>query len=231
MLGAEALLRTLASSGVTTCFSNPGTSEMHLVAALDAVPSLRPVLTLAEGVASGAADGWARVTGRPAATLLHLGPGLSNALSNLHNAKRAQSPVVNIVGDQASYHRANDAPLTSDIAGLAGTVSAWVGCVAGADDMSRAAGAAVRAAMGPPGAIATLVVPADAAWGETDQPVVSVVPTAPRAPNVHRIEAVRRALASGAPAVLLIGGAAMRGRAVHDASRRSEEHTSELQSQ
>ena len=219
MLGAEALLRTLASSGVTTCFANPGTSEMHLVAALDAVPSMRPVLTLAEGVASGAADGWARVTGRPAATLLHLGPGLSNALSNLHNAKRAQSPVVNIVGDHASYHRASDAPLTSDIAGLARTVSAWVGCAAGADDMSRAAGAALRAAMGPPGAIATLIVPADAAWGETTRPVESVAPAAPRAPNAHRVEAVRRALASGASAVLLIGGAAMRGSAVRDASR------------
>ena len=219
MLGAEALLRTLASSGVTTCFANPGTSEMHLVAALDAVPSMRPVLTLAEGVASGAADGWARVTGRPAATLLHLGPGLSNALSNLHNAKRAQSPVVNIVGDHASYHRASDAPLTSDIAGLARTVSAWVGCAAGADDMSRAAGAALRAAMGPPGAIATLIVPADAAWGETTQPVENVAPAAPRVPNAHRVEAVRRALASGASAVLLIGGAAMRGSAVRDASR------------
>src|ERR1700688_1496394 len=113
--GAQALIRTLVTSGVTTCFTTPGTSEMHFVAALDSVPEMRAVLALFEGVATGAADGYARMAGVPAATLLHLGPGLGNGLANLHNARRAHSPVVNIVGDHAFSHRPYDAQLQSDI--------------------------------------------------------------------------------------------------------------------
>src|ERR1700755_3231119 len=124
--GAQALIRTLANCGVTTCFTNPGTSEMHFVAALDSVPEMRAVLGLFEGVAPGAADGYARMADRPAATLLHLGPGLGNGLANLHNARRAKVPLVNIVGDHATDHVQYDAPLQSDIDALAGTVSGWV---------------------------------------------------------------------------------------------------------
>src|SRR6201994_4772606 len=124
--GAQALIRTLVDAGVTTCFTNPGTSEMHFVAALDSVPEMRGVLALFEGVATGAADGYARMAGRPAATLLHLGPGLGNGWANLHNARRSRTPVVNIVGDHATYHGRYDAPLESDIGALAGAVSRWV---------------------------------------------------------------------------------------------------------
>src|ERR1700753_844978 len=126
MNGAESLVHTLLASGVDTCFSNPGTSEMHFVAALDRVPGMRCVLGLFEGVVTGAADGYARVTGKPAATLLHCGPGLANGLANLHNARRAATPIVNIVGDHATYHAQYDAPLASDIAGFARPVSDWV---------------------------------------------------------------------------------------------------------
>src|ERR671937_1992230 len=126
MTGAEAVLRTAAAAGIEVCFANPGTTEMPLVNALDRVPSIRPVLGLFEGVCSGAADGYARMSGRPALTLLHLGPGLANALANLHNARRAHSPVVNLVGDHATWHRDADAPLTSDIASLARPVSRWL---------------------------------------------------------------------------------------------------------
>ena len=126
MNGAESLVHTLLKSGVDTCFSNPGTSEMHFVAALDRMPGMRCVLGLFEGVVTGAADGYARMAGRPAATLLHCGPGLANGLANLHNARRAQTPIVNIVGDQATYHRPLDAPLTADTEGWARGVSAWV---------------------------------------------------------------------------------------------------------
>src|SRR5438093_9985426 len=115
MNGAQALIRTLVDCGVDVCFTNPGTSEMHFVAALDSVPEMRGVLGLFEGVVTGAADGYARMTGRPAATLLHLGPGLGNGLANLHNARRAHSPMVNVVGDHATVHQRFDAPLQSDI--------------------------------------------------------------------------------------------------------------------
>jgi len=118
MTGAESLVRTLVACGVDTCFTNPGTSEMHFVAALDRVDGMRCVLALFEGVATGAADGYARMTGRPASTLLHLGPGLGNGLASLHNAHRALSPIVNIVGEHGSYHRKYDPPLNADIEGL-----------------------------------------------------------------------------------------------------------------
>ena len=126
MNGAEALVQTLVQSGIEVCLTNPGTSEMHLVAALDRVPGMRPVLGLFEGVVSGAADGYARMAGKPAATLLHLGPGLGNALANLHNARKARSPLVNIVGDHALSHAAYDAPLSADVAAIAAPVSGWV---------------------------------------------------------------------------------------------------------
>ena len=163
--GAQSLIRTLVDSKVDVCFANPGTSEMHFVAALDAVPEMRAVLALFEGVVTGAADGYGRMTGRPAATLLHLGPGLGNGIANLHNARRARTPIVNIVGEHATYHQRFDAPLQSDIVALAGNVSKWVRVCATSDDLAADATDAVAAAMGPPGGIATLVVPADVSWG------------------------------------------------------------------
>ena len=167
MNGARALLSTLVDAGVDVCFANPGTSEMHFVAALDDVPAMRGVLCLFEGVVTGAADGYGRVAGRPAATLLHLGPGLGNGLANLHNARRARTPIVNIVGDHATYHTRYDAPLESDIASIAGAVSGWYRSTARADDVAGDAVDAVAAAYGPPGCVATLVLPADASWSES----------------------------------------------------------------
>ena len=166
MNGAEALVRTLLASKVTTCFSNPGTSEMHFVAALDRVPGMHCVLCLFEGVATGAADGYGRMAGRPAITLLHGGPGLANGLANLHNARRARSPIVNIVGDQASYHRPLDPPLTADTEGWARGLSAWTRTVNGVTTIGQDAAAAVQAARTAHGQIATLIAPADTCWDE-----------------------------------------------------------------
>ncbi len=164
MNGAEALVRTLVRAGVEVCFTNPGTSELHVVAALDRVPGLRPILGLFEGVVTGAADGYARMAGKPAATLLHLGPGLGNGLANLHNARKAHSPMVNLVGDHATHHARFDAPLSSDVTAIAQTVSGWVRRSDGPERIATDTANAVAAALGPPGQIATLVVPADVAW-------------------------------------------------------------------
>src|SRR5215204_5735530 len=164
MNGAQAMIRTLVDAGVTTCFTNPGTSEMHFVAALDAVPEMRGVLGLFEGVATGAADGYARMTGDPACTLLHLGPGLGNGLANLHNARRAATPVVNIVGDHATYHARYDAPLASDIDTVARNVSPWIGRPERTEDLCRLTAEAVFEATAPPGQVTTLILPADVSW-------------------------------------------------------------------
>src|SRR6266700_241339 len=143
MNGAQALTETLAGCGVGVCFSNPGTSEIHLVAALDTVPAMRGVLCLFEGTATGAADGFGRMAGRPAAALLHLGPGLANGLANLHNARRAHTPLLAVVGDHATHHKRYDAPLESDIDALAGSVSAWAGRPASSAALARSAAEAV----------------------------------------------------------------------------------------
>ncbi len=207
MNGARALLSTLVDAGVDVCFANPGTSEMHFVAALDDVPAMRGVLCLFEGVVTGAADGYGRVAGRPAATLLHLGPGLGNGLANLHNARRARTPIVNIVGDHATYHARYDAPLQSDIASIAGAVSGWYRSTARADDVAADGADAVAAALGPPGCVATLVLPADASWSES---ATGPCPPRPRGrPAVvpaDTIDEVAKALRSGERAALLLGG-------------------------
>ena len=162
---------------MTTCFTNPGTSEMHFVSALDTVPQMRAVLTLFEGVATGAADGYARMTDRPAATLLHLGPGLGNGLANLHNARKAKVPIVNIVGDHATYHVAYDAQLQSDIETVARNVSPWVRTAKTTADLGRDAVAAVAAANGPPGQVATLILPADVSWEDGAAPAAPLAPS------------------------------------------------------
>ena len=220
MNGARALLSTLVDAGVDVCFANPGTSEMHFVAALDDVPAMRGILCLFEGVATGAADGYGRVAGRPAATLLHLGPGLGNGLANLHNARRARTPLVNVVGDHATYHARYDAPLQSDIASIAGTVSGWYRATARADDVAADAADAVAAAVGPPGCIATLVLPADASWSES---ATGPHPPRPRGrPAVvpaDTVLEVAKALRGGERAALLLGGSALRADGLHAASR------------
>ncbi|MBK5230510.1 MAG: acetolactate synthase large subunit, partial [Thermoleophilia bacterium] len=188
MNGARSLIRTLADAGVDVCFSNPGTSEMHFVAALDDVPEMRGVLGLHETVVTGAADGFARMAGRPAATLLHLGPGLANGLANLHNARRAHTPVVNIVGDHATYHKQYDAPLESDIESLAGSLAGWVRVSRATEAVGRDAADAVAAAIGPPGKIATLILPADVSWGDGGVPAAPVTPPAAAKASDERID-------------------------------------------
>jgi len=211
--GARALIHTLLDSGVDTCFANPGTSEMHFVAALDEVPAMRGVLALFEGVATGAADGYARMAGRPAATLLHLGSGLGNGLANLHNARRARTPVVNIVGDHATHHKRFDAPLDSDLESIARGVSSWIRIPQTPDELAPAAAEAVAAAMGPPGQVATLVLPADVSWGAAPGPAAPVAMRVPAPPDADAIAGAATALRSGERTVVLVGG-----RVVADAS-------------
>src|SRR6266508_5496308 len=168
--GAQALLRTLVDAGVDACFTNPGTSEMHFVAGLDSVAELRAVLGLFEGVVAGAADGYGRMAGRPAATLLHLGPGMANGLANLHNARRAHTPIVNVIGDHARYHKGFDAPLESDIDALSGWLHGWSRTSKAPSEVGADAAAAVAAAMNPPGQLANLVLPADVSWSDGGTP-------------------------------------------------------------
>lgn len=226
MNGAQSLLRTLLACGVDVCFTNPGTSEMNLVAALDDAPEMRAVLGLFEGVVTGAADGYARMAGKPAATLLHLGPGLANGLANLHNARRAHSPVVNVVGDHATWHRAYDAPLQSDIESLARPVSCWYRSADSGDRLARDVAEAVAAARRPPGGVATVVVPADVSWSQAPAPPSSgsapaLTPATAVAPGV--IEQVAKVLAAGnggsGSGVLLVGGPAMTERGLVAATR------------
>jgi acetolactate synthase-1/2/3 large subunit len=205
--GAEALVQTFVDAGVRVCFTNPGTSEMHFVAALDTNPQMRCVLGLFEGVVTGAADGYGRMAGTPAATLLHLGPGLGNGLANLHNAKKARTPVVNVVGDHATYHRKYDAPLTSDVEAIARPVSGWVKAAASADTVAADGAAAIQAALAPPGQVATLILPADTAWDTTTAPIPAPLPRLSPPPiDGERVLSAARALASGEPCVLLING-------------------------
>ena len=203
MNGAQALIRTLVGAGVDVCFANPGTSEMHFVAALDDVPTMRAVLTLFEGTATGAADAYARMTGRPAAVLLHLGPGLSNGLANLHNARRSKAPVVLVVGDHARSHKRLDAPLEGDIDALAGTVSGWVRRSLSTGDLAAEAADAVAAARD---GIATLVLPADVSWSDGADVAAPLArrPLPLVAPSV--VEMVAGVLRGPGPSVLFVGG-------------------------
>ena len=219
MNGAESLVRTLVAGGVNVCFTNPGTSEMHFVAALDKVEGMRCVLGLFEGVVTGAADGYYRMARNPASTLLHLGPGLANGLANLHNAKKAGSGVVNIVGEHATYHIKHDAPLTSDIEGIARPVSHWVKTSPSSRTVARDGASAIQAARQAPGQIATLILPADTAWNEADG--IAMTPETLPAGRVARETVVEsaRALTQGANALLLLSGAGLLERSLHWAGR------------
>jgi acetolactate synthase-1/2/3 large subunit len=219
MNGAESLVRTLVDSGVDLCITNPGTSEMHFVAALDRLPGMRCVLGLFEGVVTGAADGYYRMAERPAATLLHLGPGLANGLANLHNARKARSGIVNIVGEHATHHLAHDAPLTSDVAGVARPMSDWVHTTATSRDVARDGARAVQVARTPPGRIATLILPADTAWNEADASAVAA-PAAPRpAVAAASLKSAAVALRHGRRCALLLGGLGVREPALQLAGR------------
>jgi acetolactate synthase-1/2/3 large subunit len=219
MTGAQALITTLAEAGVDVCFTNPGTSEMHFVQALDSVPAMRGVLALFEGVATGAADGYARMTGRPASVLLHLGPGLSNGLANLHNARRARSPMVVIVGAHATGHARYDAPLHSDIEAAARTVSGWVHTAGTTRGLARDAVRAIAASGRDGGQIATLVLPADVSWSRGGQPAAAYPPAVPPPAGPGVAADVARLLRSGEPSLLLLGGAALSERGLRAATR------------
>jgi acetolactate synthase-1/2/3 large subunit len=219
MNGAQSLIRTLVGGGVDVCFANPGTSEMHFVAALDAVPQMRAVLALFEGVATGAADGYGRMAERPAATLLHLGPGMANGLANLHNARRAHTPIVNVIGDHALYHKGFDAPLESDIDALTGWLHGWSRTSTDPARAGRDAAEAIAAACTTPGQIANLVLPADVSWGDGGVVAAPVEPPAPAVVEDARIAEIAAVVTSGEPTVLLLGHGATRERGLVAASR------------
>ena len=219
MNGAESLVRTLVDSGVEVCFSNPGTSEMHFVAALDKVEGMRAILGLFEGAVTGMADGYGRMAEKPAATLLHLGPGLANGLANLHNARRASTPIVNIVGDHATYHAQYDAPLASDIVGFARPVSGWVHSSTSPKTVAADGARAVHAAMQPPGQIATLILPADTAWLEAEHPAPKLPLTAPAAVSSSAVDAAAKALKNGRKTAILVRGAALKEQGLIAAGR------------
>ncbi|MGI9524889.1 MAG: acetolactate synthase large subunit [Hyphomicrobiaceae bacterium] len=209
MNGAESLVRTLLAGGIEVCFANPGTSEMHFVAALDSIPGMRSVLCLFEGGATGAADGYYRMSGKPASTLLHLGPGLANGVANLHNAKKAGSGIVNIVGEHATYHVALDAPLTADIEGIARPVSHWVKTSRSSTEVAADGAQAIAAARVSPGQIATLILPGDTAWNQGNG--IAEIPKVKDRSSVDPevVEAAIEALKGGEKTLLLLGGAAL----------------------
>jgi acetolactate synthase-1/2/3 large subunit len=217
--GAYSLLRSLVASGIETCFANPGTSEMHWVNALDRVPEMRAVLCLQENVVTGAADGYGRMAGRPAVTLMHLGAGLANGLAHLHNARRASTPIVNIVGDHASHHAQYDAPLASDIAGFARPISAWIHTTRSALAAGADGARAVQAARAAPGQIATLILPADAAWNASSAvaPPLPVATPAPVSPDA--IERVAARLRRGDGTALLMRGPVLQAAGLAAAGR------------
>lgn len=209
MNGAESLIRTALGAGVDMCFANPGTTEMPLVAALDAVPGMRAVLALFEGVCTGAADGYARMTDKPAMTLLHLGPGLANGLANLHNARRANSPIINVIGDQATWHRAADAPLTSDIVSLASPMSEWVREVKSARALAGDMADAIAASLTPPGKVATLIVPSDCQWDPASDIAKPRAVPPPAKVAGSAIDNIAKVLRAKQPTTILLGGHAL----------------------
>ena len=226
--GAQALIQTLLHCGVDTCFSNPGTSEMHFVAALDR-SDMRAVLCLFEGVASGAADGYARMAGKPAATLLHLGCGLGNALANLHNARKARVPMINIVGDHATYHTQYDAQLQSDIETVAKNISTWIRTTPETGQLAADAAEAVAVAKGPPAQISTLILPADVSWGEGAEAVQPHKPQqAPPASEATVREIARVIQKSGKKVALLLGNRVLREDGLRAASQIAEKTGAKL---
>jgi acetolactate synthase-1/2/3 large subunit len=221
MNGAESLVQTLTDQGVDICFANPGTSEMHFLKALEN-PAMRSVLCLFEGVCTGAADGYYRMKGTPASTLLHLGPGLANGLANIHNAKRAASGMVNIVGEHSASHLKYDPPLTSDIEGLARPLSHWVRRVESSHTVAWDVAAAVAKASEHVGQIATLILPGDASWQEAREAVVpsrALAALKAKAPDAARVEHIAKVLRSGEPTLIVLAGHSTKGRAIELAGK------------
>ncbi len=218
MQGAEVILRTAAAAGVDVCFVNPGTTELPLVVALEKVAEIRPILGLFEGVLAGAADGYARIAGRPALVVVHQGPSLGNAVANLHNARRARSPVVALVGEQPSWHRAADAPLATDVEGLARVVASFTRVSSAALDVGEDTADAIAAALGPPGQVATLILPADCQWGASQLPVTPRPPRRLPAVDDARVREAAIALRAGR-ASLILGGDALSADALVAAAR------------
>jgi acetolactate synthase I/II/III large subunit len=219
MNGAESLIRSLAEGGANTCFANPGTSEMHLVAAMDHVPSMRCILGLFEGVVTGAADGYARIAGEPACTLLHLGPGLANGLANLHNARRAHVPIINLVGQHPASHLVHDTPLSSDIEAIARPYSNWLRTSHDSAQLGKDAAEAIVAARTHPGQIATLIVPADAAWSDGGLIHAALPVPVPAAASAGAIDRAVGALRSGEQTAFLLSGSALFGAGLAEAGR------------
>ena len=219
MTGAESVVQTLLAGSVNVCFSNPGTSEIHLVAALDHAPEMRCVLGLFEGVVTGAADGYARMAEKPACTLLHLGPGLANGLANLHNADRARVPIINVVGQHASFHLRHDTPLKSDIESIARPYSKWLRTSSSSSQVGRDAAEAIVSARKPPGQIATLIVPADVAWTESGSVGTPLAIPAASMPTSQAIDRAAAMLRSELPTALLLSGKALYGRGLAEAGR------------
>jgi len=217
--GAQSLIGTLVKSGVEVCFSNPGTSEMHFVAALDRVPEMRGVLTLFEGVASGAADGYARMAGKPACTLFHLGPGMGNGIANLHNANKAFTPMINIVGEHATYHRQFEAPLTSDIEGLAAPFSKWVHVSESSKTVAKDAAQAVSISQSDSPGIATLILPANTAWEEAEDFAKPVPVNGPHEAPSDRIRDAAKALERASRPVFLVNGNSLREKGLEALAR------------
>ncbi|MBS0222496.1 MAG: acetolactate synthase large subunit [Proteobacteria bacterium] len=211
--GADSLVATLVGGGIDVCFANPGTSEMHFVAALDRSDGMRCVLALFEGVATGAADGYYRMARKPAATLLHLGPGFANGSANLHNARKGGSGIVNVVGEHATFHLAYNAPLTADIEGFARPVSHWIRTTRSVEELGSDGATAVTEARRGAGKISTLIVPADIAWAPSSGKAAAVhPPAANKSAAPEAIAEAARALKEGATSLLLIGGGAMTAR-------------------
>ena len=219
MNGAHAMIRTATNAGVEVCFANPGTSEIHLVAALDEVPGVRSVLAQFEGVATGAADGYGRMAGKPALTLVHLGPGFANGIANLHNARRGRTPVVNVIGHHPTWHRNYDPPLNTQVESLAAGVSDWQRTVASADHISRDMAAAISASMHHPGQVATLIVPTDCQWSEAYGPIVEPTPPPGARVGQDAVERAREAVVRGKRTMVLLGSSGHTASAQREAAR------------
>ena len=218
MTGAEAVIRTAAAAGIDVCFANPGTTELYLVAALDRCPQIRSVLSVFEGVCTGAADGYTRISGRPALALLHLGPGLANGLANLHNARKANSPVVSVVGEHATWHIAADAPLTSDIATLAHPMAHFVKTPARVEDVATDMAEVIAGATKRPSGPGTLILPADMQWAKVTSPLPHPILSQATPPHSEAVERAARAL-SRSQAALVLGGSALRAAGLRAADR------------
>ena len=219
MNGAQAMLRTAANAGVEVCFANPGTSEIHLVAALDEIPGVRGVLAQFEGVATGAADGYGRMTGKPALTLVHLGPGFANGFANLHNARRGRTPLVNVIGHHPTWHRNYDPPLNTEVESLVRAASDWQRTAASAEHISRDMADAISAARRHPGQIATLIVPTDCQWNEAYGPIVEPTPPPAALIGAEAVDRARAATSKGERTMLMLGSSGFTDAAQREAAK------------